>query len=358
MDVTFAPSRRSLRSAHSGPRVVDVDVVVVGAGRAGLSAARHLRHAGMVAVGDDGWDLAPSTFVVLDEAAAPGGPWQDRWPGLPLAAVPAERDLPGLPLSEPDLTRPACEALPAYFAQYEAVNALHVLRPVRVDRVEPDGARLAVRTHLVDDDEGDEVVWRARGLVNATGSWSRPFWPHHPGQEAFTGRQLHQCDVRDLDDLADGHVVVVGAGPGVVHLLAGLAQVTTVTWSTRVHPPVTDADLTPVVRAAVEYGVLVPRPMFDRIGRQGVWFGPDPVPVGWCDGPAHVAARTIVWATGFRPALTHLAPLHLRLATSDAVAGPEVLADPRVQLVGSCAPLPHAAGSRLAVRNLRRHLDL
>ncbi|MDR3069044.1 MAG: NAD(P)-binding domain-containing protein [Cellulomonas sp.] len=357
MDATFALTRRSLRSARPGPRVVDVDVVVVGAGRAGLGAARHLRHAGLAAVGDDGWDEAESTFVVLDEADRAGGSWRDRWPGLPLAATDQERNLPGLPLDETDLTRPARDALPSYFARYEDEYALHVLRPVRVDQVDPDGDRLAVRARMVDRPE-DEVVWRARGLVNATGSWSRPFWPFHPGQDAFTGRQLHQCDVRDVDDLADGHVIVVGAGPGVVHLLAGLAQVTTVTWVTRERPPVTDADLTPAVRGAAEHGVLTPRPMFDRIGRHGVWFGPDPVAEGWTDGPAHVAARTIVWATGFRPALAHLAPLHLGLGAGDAVIGPEVLADPRVQMVGSCAPRPDAARSRVAVRNLRRHLGL
>ncbi|MCL2848708.1 MAG: FAD-dependent oxidoreductase [Micrococcales bacterium] len=346
------PTRRSLRSVRPETRTVDVDVVVIGAGRAGLGAARYLRHTGLAAVGDDGWEQARSSFVVLDDAAQPGGPWRSWW--LPVAATPQARDLPGLPLAETDLTRPASDVLPEYFARYEESYTLRVLRPVHVDRVNPDGERLAVHAHQDDA----EVVWRARGLVNATGSWSRPFWPFHLGQDTFTGRQLHQCDVHDLDDLADGHVVVVGAGPGVVHLVAGLAQVTTVTWVTRVYPQVTEADLTPAVRAADEYGVLTPRPMFERVGRHGVWFGPDPVPDGWADGPAHVTAQTIVWATGFRPALTHLAPLHLRLGTADAVAGPEVLADPRIQLVGSCAPLRDPAGSRLAVRNLRHHLHL
>ncbi|NED79644.1 FAD-dependent oxidoreductase, partial [Streptomyces sp. SID11233] len=43
-----------------------VDVVVVGAGQAGLSAAYHLRRTGM-------------EYVVLDHAPAPGGAWQFRW---------------------------------------------------------------------------------------------------------------------------------------------------------------------------------------------------------------------------------------------------------------------------------------
>jgi len=332
--------------------VVEVDVVVVGAGRSGLGAARYLRHQGLASVGDDGWEDARSTFVVLDDAVSGCGPWRNLW--MPLAAMGPARNLPGLPLTEADLSLPASAVLPEYFARYEATYTLGVLRPVRVDQVADDGERLAVHTHQGDD----EVIWRTRGLVNATGSWSRPFWPRHLGQDTFTGRQLHQCDVHDLDELADGHVVVVGSGPGVVHLVAALAHVTTVTWATSAFPQVTDEDWTPTVMAASEYGVLTPRPMFDRIGRKGVWFGPDEVPKGWADGPAHVAAHTIVWATGFRPALAHLAPLHLRLGSPEAIDGPQVLADPRIQLVGSCAPVADPAGSRVAVRNLRRLLDL
>ncbi|MCL2668338.1 MAG: FAD-dependent oxidoreductase [Micrococcales bacterium] len=348
-----APTRRSLRAPRPGPRVVEVDVVVVGAGRSGLGAARYLRHTGLALVGDDGWDSARSTFVVLDDSGGgDSGPWRNEW--LPLAAMSAACNLPGLPLAEPDLSLPACTVVPDYYTQYEAAYTLQVLRPVRVDQVADDGERLAVHAHQGDD----EVIWRTRGLVNATGSWSRPFWPHHLGQDTFTGRQLHQCDVHDIDELADGHVVVVGSGPGVVHLVAALAHVTTVTWVTSDFPQVTDADWTPTVRAASEYGVLTPRPLFDRIGRHGVWFGPDEVPKGWADGPAHVVARTIVWATGFRPALAHLAPLHLGLGSPDTVDGPQVLADPRIQLVGSCAPVVDPAASRVAVRNLRRLLAL
>jgi NAD(P)H-nitrite reductase large subunit len=49
------------------------------------------------------------------------------------------------------------------------------------------------------------------------------------------------------------------------------------------------------------------------------------------------AADTILWATGFRPAVAHLAPLRLRSEHGGIQldrAGTTAVADPRVQLVG------------------------
>uniref|UniRef100_UPI0035AFB25E FAD-dependent oxidoreductase n=1 Tax=Microbacterium sp. TaxID=51671 RepID=UPI0035AFB25E len=62
-----------------------VDVVVVGAGQAGLSAAYHLQRRGYVphtrAVDGE------NTFVVLDAEERPGGAWQHRWASLRMATV-------------------------------------------------------------------------------------------------------------------------------------------------------------------------------------------------------------------------------------------------------------------------------
>jgi cation diffusion facilitator CzcD-associated flavoprotein CzcO len=66
---------------------VKTDIVVIGAGQAGLSSAYHLRRLG----------IAPGRgFVVLDQNAQPGGAWQHRWPSLTLSTVNRIHDLPGL----------------------------------------------------------------------------------------------------------------------------------------------------------------------------------------------------------------------------------------------------------------------
>ena len=126
---------------------------------------------------------------------------------------------------------------------------------------------------------------------------------------------------------------------------------------------VTGLPLTPTYRAGIASGVLRARPVFDRIVPDGVrWEHPDAVSDGWVTGPARVPARTLLWATGFRPALDHLAPLHLRAAGGGIVMdGTQVVADPRIQLVGygpSASTVGANRAGREAVRNLRRVLGL
>ncbi|MCX2968454.1 MULTISPECIES: NAD(P)-binding domain-containing protein [Streptomyces] len=322
-----------------------VEAVVVGGGQAGLSAAYHLRRRGFV---------PHREFVLLDHAPRPGGAWQFRWPTLTYGTVHGMHALPGMALAEADAgpDRPSAEVIGAYFARYEEAFALPVRRPVDVRAVRAaPGGRLRVETSA--------GVWHTRALINATGTWEQPFWPRVPGQETFRGRQVHTRDYPGPEAFAGRRVVVVGGGTSAVqHLLeiAGTAAATT--WVTR-RPPrfrtgpfdaeagraavarveervrgglppqsvvsVTGLPMTEAMERAHARGVLERLPMFDRVTPDGV---------AWDDG-RHVAADALVWATGFRPALNHLAPLRLREPGGGVrLAGTRVVRDPRVHLVG------------------------
>src|SRR3954447_9912748 len=345
----------------------EVDVVVIGAGQAGLSAAWSLARQG----------FAPEAgFVVLDGEQRRGGAWQHRWPSLTVGTTHRVHELPGLPF-EPDADEVrAAEAVPAYFADYERRFGLPVHRPVRVTAVSrSDDGRFLVRT-----DSGD---WTARAQVNATGTWTRPFIPHYPGQETFTGRQLHTVDYRSAEEFTGRHVVVVGGGASAVQLLGEISAVTSTTWVTR-RPPVwregpfrpedgrvavalveravregrvpgsvvgvTGLVVTPWVREARERGVLDRLPVFDR---------PTPDGVAWDDGRS-VRADAVLWATGFRAALGHLAPLGLRAPGGGiAMDGTRVVAEPRLHLVGygpSASTIGANRAGQSAVRQLVRTL--
>ncbi|WP_245715684.1 NAD(P)-binding domain-containing protein [Micromonospora peucetia] len=345
-----------------------VDVLVIGAGQAGLSAGHHLRRVGF-APGDG--------FVILDGGDGPGGAWRHRWPTLRLDRVHGFHDLPGLPLPAARPDRPAAEVVSAYFAAYEREFDLPVRRPVRVREVRdrPDG-RLAVHT--------DQGSWTARALVNATGTWTRPFWPHYPGRSTFRGRQLHTADYRGPAGFAGRRVVVVGGGTSAVQLLAEVSTVAAgTTWVTR-RPPdfrdkeftpergraavalvdaavragrppasvvgVTGLPLTPELRRLRERGVLDRLPVFDRITPDGV---------AWDDG-RFVPADVILWCTGFRAALDHLAPLRLRAPGGGiTMDGTRVVADERVHLIGygpSASTIGANRASRAAVRDIRARL--
>ena len=136
--------------------------------------------------------------------------------------------------------------VPAYFADYERHHHLPVLRPVRVDQVvEADDGLLEVRA-------GDRR-WLTRTIVNATGTWSRPFVPAYPGAETFRGRQLHPHDYPGPAAFRGRRVVVVGGGASAVQLLGEIAPVAADTlWVTRREPVWRTDDFTPEVgRAAV-----------------------------------------------------------------------------------------------------------
>ncbi|MET8679537.1 NAD(P)-binding domain-containing protein [Streptomyces sp. NPDC004647] len=349
--------------------VRDVDVVVIGAGQAGLSGAYHLRQAGYEQDRD---------FLVLDHSPRPGGAWQFRWPSLTYGRVHGMHALPGLPLADAPEDRPSSEVIGRYFDTYERTFGLRVHRPVDVRAVrEGDGGRLRVET--------SEGVWSARALINATGTWDRPFWPRYPGQRTFRGRQLHTAGYRGPADFTGERVIVVGGGTSAVQHLMEIAEVAAgTTWVTR-RPPVfregpfdeqrgraavalveervrsglppqsvvsvTGLPMTDAMRRARERGVLERLPMFDRITPEGA---------RWADGRT-VGADAILWATGFRAAIDHLAPLRLREPGGGIrLDGTRAVRDPRVHLVGY-GPSASTVGAnrfgRAAVREIRTLLD-
>ncbi len=345
-----------------------VDVAVIGAGQAGLSSTYFLRRAGFTPGAD---------FVIFDHSPKPGGAWQFRWPTLTFATVHGIYQLPGMALAEQDPRTPVADVVPKYFAEYERIFDLRVRRPVRVESVSdaPEG-RLRIDT--------DAGTWSARALINATGTWVRPFWPRYPGQEFFIGRQLHTADYRGPDEFAGKRAVVVGGGASAIQLLTEIAEVAAGTvWVTRRPPEFTDkpfdakwgravearvadrvrrgfppesvvkatgSPLTPEIKARIASGVLNRQSMFDRINREGV---------AWDDGRRE-PADVIVWCTGFRAALEHLAPLGLRRPGGGiAVDGTRALDDPRVFLVGygpSASTIGANRAGRIAVRAVRNYL--
>ncbi|MFF0744767.1 NAD(P)-binding domain-containing protein [Streptomyces sp. NPDC004111] len=348
--------------------VRDVDVVVIGAGQAGLSAAHHLRRSGLVPEQD---------FVVLDHAPRPGGAWQYRWPSLTYGKVHGMHSLPGMELTGADPARPSSEVIGEYFTAYEETFGLRVRRPVNVSAVrEGEGGRLLVET--------SQGVWAARALISATGTWDRPFWPRYPGQELFRGRQLHTANYPGPAEFAGQRVVVVGGGAsGTQHLMEIAPVAADTTWVTRRPPVFREGEFTeewgraavarveervrlglppqsvvsvtalPVneaIRAARASGVLDRLPMFDRITENGV---------AWDDG-RHVEADVILWATGFRAAVDHLAPLHLREPGGGIrLEGTRVARDERIHLVGygpSASTIGANRAGRAAVREVRAYL--
>jgi cation diffusion facilitator CzcD-associated flavoprotein CzcO len=271
-------------------------------------------------------------------------------------------------------------AIPAWFGAYERTHDLPVLRPVRVDRVESAGELLVV--------QAGPRSWTSRTLVNATGTWTRPFVPFCPGQDTFRGEQLHTVDYPGAEHFRGRRTLVVGGGASAVQFLGELRPLTETIWVTRTEPvwrdgadgfdgraaialveervrrglpprsvvSVTGLRLRPQEQEAARLGAYDRRPMFARIEPDGV---------RWADG-SFEPVDAILWATGFRPAVGHLAPLRLtsphggiRLLTStaDVQSATTVAVDPRVQLVGygpSASTIGGNRAGRAAARAVHR----
>lgn len=81
----------------------------------------------------------------------------------------------------------------------------------------------------------------------------------------------------------------------------------------------------PPVRAARDNGLLKAAPMFTRLVPGGV---------EWADR-TRAEADTVIWCAGFRPALSHLAPLQLRGVRGHIpTTGTRATAEPRLHLLG------------------------
>jgi cation diffusion facilitator CzcD-associated flavoprotein CzcO len=350
------------------------DIAVIGAGQAGLSSAYHLQRRGITPV---------KGFIVLDSSASPGGAWQYRWPSLTLSTVNRIHDLPGMSFEsvvDAGATEvQAAVAVPQYYEAYEKKFELPVYRPVTV-KVVCNRDRLVVETDTFDVS--------VRGIINATGTWENPYIPEYRGADSFRGRTLHTRDYRTADEFRGLHVVIVGAGISAIQLLDEISHVTTTTWVTR-RPPefrdgpfdedagrravklvedrvraglppqsvvsVTGLPVTPAIRSMRDRGVLERRPMFSEIVEHGV---------RWDDG-TELHADVILWCTGFRSALDHLAPLQLREANGGIVMtgrlATQVAKDPRIHLVGygpSASTIGANRAGNAAATELSRFLGL
>jgi putative flavoprotein involved in K+ transport len=189
--MTLPETQPSPATAHKADPQGGYDVLVIGAGQAGLTLGYYLRQAGV-------------RFLIVDAADQVGSAWAQRWDSLVLFTPRRYNAMPGLSLNGDPDQEPTRDEVIAYLHRYatefdlpiqlnSAVTALH----------HADGRYVA---------ELPTETIQADHVVIATGPFQRPRIPDFASSVDSDVYQIHSSGYRRSSDLPPGRVVVVGGG--------------------------------------------------------------------------------------------------------------------------------------------------
>jgi putative flavoprotein involved in K+ transport len=168
------------------------EVVVVGAGQAGLAMGYFLRHQGC-------------RFLILERAHEVAPAWRERWDSLTLFTARRYSGLPGLPFpGDPD-GYPTRDEVIAYLERYAETFDLPIELNSKVKRLDlGNDGRLRL--------EFDGRTITADQVVVATGPFQTPYVPKLAERLAADVFQTHAVGYCRPDDVPLGTVLVVGGG--------------------------------------------------------------------------------------------------------------------------------------------------
>src|SRR5262245_22037177 len=167
------------------------DVVVVGAGQAGLALGYFLAEQGR-------------RFVILEAADSLGAAWRSRWDSLVLFTPRRYDSLPGLAFpGDPD-GYPTRDEVVAYLERYAGHFQLPIALSTPVRSLRKEGETFVL--------EAGEKRIVADQVVVATGPFQVPNMPALADDLAGDVFQTHSAGYRRPADLPEGRLLVVGGG--------------------------------------------------------------------------------------------------------------------------------------------------
>ncbi len=180
------------------------DVVIVGAGQAGLAMSHCLSRSGV-------------DHVVLERHEVASAWRRHRWDSLRLLTPNWMTSLPGAPAfpGPPDAFAPAADVA-AHLRAYAAGIAAPVITGCSVERLEPHHRGWRVVTSA--------GIFTSRAVVLATGPGWTPRLPSMSTRVPDAVRSLAALDYRNPDQLGDGSVLVVGASASGTQIADELAR--------------------------------------------------------------------------------------------------------------------------------------
>jgi len=180
-----------------------VNVVVIGAGLAGLGTAAELRRRG-------------TPVVVLERGDGVAAAWRGRYDGLHLHTIRRLSGLPGWPIPRGEGRWVSREGVIRYLERYAAENDLQIHTGTTVTKLERSNGGWRVVT--ADGELSADAVVVATGTSNVA---SMPDWP---GRSTFGGELIHSAEYRNAEPYRGRDVLVVGSGNSGAEIATNLAD--------------------------------------------------------------------------------------------------------------------------------------
>ncbi len=170
-----------------------IDTLIVGGGQAGIAMSEHLSNNGVPHIVLERDRIAERWRTARWDSLVANGPaWHDRFPNMEFSDV------------DPDAFAPR-EKVADYFVAYAEMIKAPIRCGVEVKEVQRNEGRPGFRV------ETSKGVIEARHVVAATGPFQRSVLPKLVPEDADI-MQFHSSEYRNPEQLADGAVLVVGAG--------------------------------------------------------------------------------------------------------------------------------------------------
>ncbi|HLS30369.1 MAG TPA: ArsO family NAD(P)H-dependent flavin-containing monooxygenase [Flavobacteriaceae bacterium] len=288
------------------------DVIIIGGGQAGLSIAYFLRRSSL-------------SYLILDNQEKCGGSWNQTWDSLQLFTPPEYSSLSGWPMPKSEEEYPMKDEFLSYLSAYEKRYDFPIRRKSKVLQVEKEADWFKIKTNR-------DILF-AKTVVSATGTAANPFVPHYPKRAVFSGIQIHSVDYRNADEFKNKNVLIVGGGNSGAQILAEVSKVANTKWVTLEDPNFlpdyidgrylfnqatqkylgkTNKNTDDNLRASLSSIVMVDsvkkareRNVLNAVMPFKEFYENGAV---WKNGTKE-AFDVVIWCTGFRANLKHLAPL-------------------------------------------------
>ncbi|QED49430.1 flavin-containing monooxygenase [Cytobacillus dafuensis] len=182
-----------------------LDVVIIGAGQAGLAMGYWLSKS-----------QKQNKFLIVDKRARVGEVWRERYDSLVLFTPRAYSSLPGLALKGNGHEFPTKDEIANYLENY----AKHFSLPLQLE----------TDVNKIKEEEGFYSIYTNKGtilskqVVVASGPFHTPFIPTISKNSSSDIYHIHSSEYKNSNQLQPGNVLIVGGGNSGAQIAAELSE--------------------------------------------------------------------------------------------------------------------------------------